>query len=70
MYFGKIYISAKGMQTNADITDYKDGVAYFDLFGEKCKCNVLQRTVFHEVKGKWLPHDRLQDVADVRTPDV
>ena len=45
MDYGKIYIATKNWQTGTDILDYSDGTAYFNLFGEKCKCNLFERVV-------------------------
>lgn len=70
MDYGKIYIATKNWQTGTDIKDYKDDTAYFDLFGEKCKCNLYERVVYHEVDGVWKPFDRAADVVDIRTPEI
>lgn len=70
MDYGKIYISTKNWQTGTDIVDYNDGTAYFNLFGEKCRCNLYERVVYHEVNGKWQPYKRAEDVVDIRTPEI
>lgn len=70
MDYGKIYITTKSWQTGTDVVDYKDGTAYFNLFGEKCKCNLYERVVYHEVSGSWEPYERVTEIVDVRTPEI
>ncbi len=70
MDYGKIYIATKNWQTGCPIDDYKDGVAYFQLFGQKCKCDLINPVIYHQVSNEWLPFDRAQDVIEVRTPEI
>ena len=70
MNYGKICISTKTMQTNAAIDEYRDGDAYFMLFGERCKCNLAEQVVYHNVDGQWQLFDRVQDIVDVLTPNI
>ena len=70
MNYGKIYITTKSWQTGTDVVDYKDDTAYFNLFGEKCKCNLYERVVYHEVGGSWQPCERVTEIVDVRTPEI
>lgn len=70
MNYGKIFIATNNWQTGTDITSYADGTAYFDLFGEKCKCNLYERIVYHEVDGKWQPFEQASGVIDVHAPEI
>lgn len=70
MNYGKICIATKTMQTNAPIDEYKDGDAYFMLFGERCKCNLINPVIYHDVDGEWQLFDRVSDIVDVFTPDI
>ena len=71
MDYGKIYIATKNWQTGTDIEDYKDDTVYFNLFGEKCKCNLYERVVYHSKNGTvWHPFERAADVVDIRTPEI
>lgn len=70
MDYGKIYIATKNWQTGTDIIKYEDDTAYFNLFGEECKCNLYERIVYHKVGSAWQPYERAADVVDVRTPEI
>lgn len=70
MDYGKIYIATETFQTGTDIVDYKDDTAYFQLFGEQCKCNLYERVVYREVNGDWQPYERAANVVDIRTPEI
>lgn len=71
MDYGKIYIATKNWQTGTDIEDYKDDTAYFTLFGEKCKCNLYERVVYHSKNGTvWHPFEKAAEVVDIYTPEI
>lgn len=71
MDYGKIYIATKHWQTGAPIEEYSDYVAYFTLFGEKCKCSLLDPVVYHKIEtGEWIPFERARDIVEVRTPNI
>lgn len=70
MDYGKIYITTKTWQTGTDVLNYVDGTVYFQLFGERCKCNLQERVVYHEVLGEWQVYESVKDIIDVRTPEI
>lgn len=70
MNYGNICIATKTFQTSTPIDTYENGVAYFMLFGERCKCNLADQVVYHDVDGQWQLFDRVQDIVDVFTPNI
>lgn len=70
MNYGKIYICTDSWQTGTDILKYEDETAYFNLFGESCKCNLVTPVVYHDVNGEWKPFEKAENVTDVMTPEI
>lgn len=70
MSYGKIFIATRNWQTGTDIVDYKDDTVYFNLFGEKCRCNLYERVVYHEVNGEWQHYERVANIVDILTPEI
>ena len=70
MTYGKIHIATTNWQTNADITQYESGIAFFKLFGDNCKCDITDKVLYHEVNGKWEPFDAAGRVTDIHTPEI
>jgi len=69
--YGKIYIATNNWQTGTPIEDYNEGVAYFTLFGEQCKCSLIDPVVYHKIEtGEWIPFERARDIIEVRTPEI
>lgn len=71
MEYGKIYIATKNWQIGTTIENYLDCTAYFTLFGEKCKCSLIDPVVYHQiVTGEWIPFERAREVVNVHAPEI
>lgn len=68
MNYGKIFIATEKWQSVFDITDYKNGLVYFNFGDQSCRMAVVgDMTIYHDVNGNCEPFEQ---AVSMKTPEI